>query len=300
MTVRPRREETPTDLRPSRPLVSAEDVRQELERLFGGLAEEELVVTVHGAEEDDVGAVASYRELLVSLEQTGAGERMGASFVRAPSEASVTRALAALSGTAAQRELLDGVLTVFGRRFIDPLGNMLDATPEGLLRMRLARIRSGILEDVEGLGLTRETRELLGRDLEGLLSDEYLEMLADHEEQVQRPKVEKLARDVLHLLGETFRAALAEWPEYARSLAASAASSWDAEVELRDIPGLVRGHVVPGIEEFFWTRTGPRLRERLESPFASHGDLTAAPAPVDREDYRDVAKLGWDIIARRS
>jgi hypothetical protein len=279
--------------------VSAEDVRVELERLFGGLAEEELVVTVHGAE-DDVGAVASYRELLVSLEQTGAGERMGASFVRAPSEASVARALAVLSGTSGQRELLDGVLTVFGRRFIDPLGNMLDATPEGLLRMRLTRIRSGILEDVAALGLTRETRELLARDLEGLLSDEYLEMLADHEERVQRPKVEKLARDVLHLIGETFRAALAEWPGYASDLAASAARSWDSEVELRDIPGLVRGHVVPGIEEFFWTRTGPRLSERLEALFASHGDLTASPESVTRDDYKDVAKLGWDIIARRS
>ena len=83
----------------NRSLVTAADVQQELVRLFGGMSDRDLVVSVYGDEDAD-GAVSTFHELMRSFEMHGGAEAAVAfqdSLVKAPDALTIERALLTLS-----------------------------------------------------------------------------------------------------------------------------------------------------------------------------------------------------------
>jgi len=277
-------------------------VRQELQRLFGSPGEEQLVVSVYGAE-DDAAVVATFDELMHSLKMHGGGASprgLPDALVDAPDAALIERSLSVLAQEELKRRVLDQVLTTFGRRLIDPLGVVLDTGPEGAMMGELVRIRERLLADVEDLRVTNETRSILAGDVEQLLSDEYLAMLADNKERVQRPRVKKLAREILRLIGDNFHAALERWPRHAGAIAESAARRLDSKVTLRELPHLIRAQVVVGIEEFLWVETSAHIQGALAAMFRAHHDVADRAPTLEREAYREFAEGCWRLIASYS
>jgi hypothetical protein len=282
-------------------LITTEDVVQEIHRLFDAGPEAGLVIRVYG---DASGAVsaeadATFREMLASLRMYDDRFRTeGPVLVQAPSRASLARAMKVLGKDEHQRGILNQVLTTFGRRLIDPMGDTLDVRPEGSLMARLGMMRDLFLAQIVDLKLTPESQQIVGDDLRKLFSDDYLAMVAEHEERVQRPRVTRLAREVLRLIGGTFRKALLRWPDHADTIAASIARRLSGEHQLRDVPTLLREQVMDGIEEFLWLETSTEIQGALRSLFAEHrGALTVEPAPLEREAYREFAGACWRIIA---
>ena len=282
---------------PAQPLVSSDDVVRELHRLFGAGPETGLVIRVYGQESgpsDD-----AFREMLSSLkmydERFGEG---GNVVVQAPSRAILVRAMSVLGREEHQRRILGHVLSTFGRRLIDPMGEMLDTAPEGVLAVRLGMWRDRFLAQISDLKLTPESQQIVSDDLKKLLSDDYLTMIAENEERVQRPRVAKLAQDVLRLIGGTFRRAFARWPDHAERIATSIWRRLGSDVSLRDIPVLLRDQITDGIEEFLWVETSTEIEGALRSLFAEHGNTALGePAKLEREAYREFAGACWEIIA---
>jgi hypothetical protein len=218
--------------------------------------------------------------------------------VQAPTRASLARAMSVLGREEHQRRILGQVLTTFGRRLIDPLGYQLDPAPEGTLMARLGLMRDMFLTHVSDLKLTPESQQIVSEDLKKLLSDEYLGMLAEHEERVQRPRVTRLAQEVLRLIGGTFRRALLRWPANADRIAGAVARRLSGTVKLNELPILLREQITGGIEEFLWVETSTEIEGALRAMFTEHsGAVTVAPAPLPREAYREFAGACWEIIA---
>jgi hypothetical protein len=258
------------------------------------------VIRVYGDPAEGPSADETFREMLASLrmydDRFGAG--VGVVKVQAPTRASLARAMAVLSREEHQRRILGQVLTTFGRRLIDPLGDQLDTTPAGALMARLGMMRDLFLAQVADLKLTPESQHILSDDLRKLLSEDYLAMLAEHEERVQRPRVTRLAQEVLRLVGGTFRRALQRWPDHADGIAASIARRIAGDVSLRDVPALLREQITAGIEEFLWVETSTEIEGALRALLAEHqGAVTMAPKPLEREAYREFAGACWQIIA---
>lgn len=293
---------SPTPATP-RPLLSAEDVRRELHRLFDG-GDAQLVIRIagadaHGAEDDAV--VDTFHEMLESLRMHGGeAEELPDLVVAAPGARAIAKGLRVLSEETLQKELLDTVLTTFGRALIDPIAAVLDRGPDGELLERLRGLRQLLLEDVEHLPLTPETRDILAKDALGWLNDDYLAMLAEHEETVQRPRAEALAQDVLRLLGDTFHAALASWPGHAEQIAHTVAHKLAGEVTLRDVPAVVREQIVDGVEQFLWVETSSDLRGALRALFGGYADLVPEPPALERRDYRAFAEACWRLVAQHA
>ena len=131
-----------------------------------------------------------------------------------------------------------------------------------------------------------------------LLSDDYLAMVAEHEERVQRPRVTRLAQEVLRLIGGTFRRALLRWPDHADRIAGSISRRLGSDVDLRDIPVILREQITAGVEEFLWVETSTEIEGALRALFAQHQSaVTVAPAPLERDAYREFAGACWQIIA---
>jgi hypothetical protein len=284
----------------SRPLISTDDVVQELHRLFDAGPESGLVIRVYGeAPGSSADADATFREMLASLRMYDDRFRAGSPvMVQAPTRASLSRAMSVLGRDEHQRRILNQVLTTFGRRLIDPLGDLLDTTPAGSLVSRLGMMRDLFLAQIADLKLTSESQQILGDDVRKLLSDEYLAMLAEHEERVQRPRVTRLAQDVLRLIGGTFRRALLRWPDHADRIAGAIARRMQGEQRLRDVPTVLREQVTGGIEEFLWVETSTEIQGALRSLFAEHkAAVTVQPATLEREAYREFAGACWQIIA---
>jgi hypothetical protein len=285
---------------PPAPIVSHDDVVREIHRLFDAGPDAGLVIRVYGeAPGDGSDADATFREMLASLrmydERFGQG---GAVTVQAPTRASLTRAMSVLGREEHQRKILGQVLSTFGRRLLDPLGDQLDPRPEGSTMSRLGLLRDVFLAQVRDLKLTPESQQILEGDMRKLLTDDYLAMVAEHEERVQRPRVTHLAQEVLRMVGGTFRRALSRWPQHADGVAAAIARRVQGEVSLRDIPGLLRDQITTGIEEYLWVETSTEIQGALRSLFAEHhGAVTVDPAPLEREAYRDFALACWQIIA---
>ena len=82
----------------SEPLLTAIDVRREIERLFGG-GGSELVVTIQDEDVDD-GAVDTFHELLESLKRFGGEDDLPDVEVEAPSADELTRGLSVLAESA--------------------------------------------------------------------------------------------------------------------------------------------------------------------------------------------------------
>ncbi len=284
---------------PIGPLVTHKDVMEEVHRLFDAGPDTGLVIRVYGEADDGPAADAAFREMLASLRMYD--DRFGspaALKVSAPSRASLSRAMSVLGREEHQRRILGQVLTTFGRRLIDPLGDQLDPTPQGSLLPRLGMMRDLFLSQVADLRLTVESQQILSDDVKKLLSDEYLAMIAEHEERVQRPRVTRLAQEVLRLIGGTFRRALQRWPDHADRIAGSISRRLGADVDLRDVPVLLREQITTGVEEFLWVETSTEIEGALRALFAQHQSaVTLAPAPLEREAYREFAGACWQIIA---
>jgi hypothetical protein len=281
----------------SQPLITTDDVVREVHRLFDAGPESGLVIRVYG--EPGGTADETFREMLASLRMYDDRFRNeGSVTVQAPTRAALARAMSVLGREEHQKRILNQVLTTFGRRLIDPLGSILDTTPAGSLMARLGMMRDLFLAQIADLKLTAESQHILSDDLKKLLSDDYLAMLVEHEERVQRPRVTKLAQEVLRLVGGTFRRALSRWPSHADTIAGSIARRLSGEVSLRDLPTLLREQITAGVEEFLWVETSTEIEGALKALFAEHRDAAPVePAPLEREAYREFAGACWQIIA---
>lgn len=279
-------------------LISEQDVEQEIQRLFLAQAGSGLVIRVYGEEGGAAENIEAFREMLSSLRLYDYGNTGGDVLVDAPNREILTRALGVLAKEQHQKRILDRVLTTFGRHLIDPLALILDTTPEGTIMSRLAVLRDVFLAQVVELKLTHESQTMLSEDLKRLLDDDYLAMVAEHEERVQRPRVRRLAQQILRLVGSTFHSALRGWPEHATRIASMVSRRMQGKVQLREVPTLVRDQICMGIEEFLWLETANEIEGALVPLFAEHKGLMNGPPPtLDRSLYAEFAEACWGIIS---
>jgi hypothetical protein len=288
-------------MEPSPPtLVTATDVMAEIQRQFGAGADAGLKIRVYGAPEGGEASAEAFREMLASLQMYDDRYKVGAGddvMVEPPSRAALTRGLSVLGRVEHQKRVLDHILTTFGRRLIDPLAAILDTTPEGALTARLGTARDLLIAQIADLKLTPESQQILTNDIQKLLTPEYLAMVAEHEERVQRPQVKALAQQILRLLGATFHRALGRWPEHAEQIAAGIARRAPPKLRLQDVPGLLRSQVTKGVEEFLWVETSTEIEGALGPLFAAHrGLVSMRPPTLDRSVYREFAEACWTII----
>ena len=285
-----------------RTLVTAADVQGELARLFGGMADRDLVVSVYG-DDDAEGAVSTFHELMRSFEMHS-GLQPGLKFqdvlVEAPNAVTIERALMTLGHTDLQRRLLDQVLTTFGHHLIDPLGAVLDPGPDGALMRELTTVRERVILDLASLQVTSETRSIVIQDISQLMSDDYLAMLVEHEERELRPRVRELAQEILRLVGDIFHKALGRWPEHARSIAHSVRRRLSGELRLAELPHLLRDQVLDGIEEILWVETSNDIEGALRSMFASRRDIVDQPPRLERSAYRSFAMGCWKLLTEHA
>jgi len=228
------------------------------------------------------------------------GQNQSEITVRPPDVESITKALAVLGTPQLKRRLFERILLTFGKHIVEPLGEILDTTPGGKLLDRMHGIRDRIVGWIDELKLTHETQRLLVGDLQQLMSDEYLQALAETEENVQRPRVAELAQQILHLIGTTFNSAFRNWPSHASTIAASIARRMGPSMTLRESPIVIRGRIVEGVEEFLWIETSTELRGALQQLFSQpqyQGLLADGPPELQRATYRKFAEACWDIIS---
>lgn len=280
--------------------VSPQDVEQEITRLFGDPNETGLVITVHGEDESADGRSEAFRELLHSLSIYDFQSQTDAVSVRPPDPETMTKALAVLGQPYLKRRLFERILLTFGKQLVEPLGRILDTTPEGLLLERISTLRDTVLNWIADLELTMETQQILSGDLRKLMSDDYLRMLADHEEKIQRPKVTELAQEVLHIIGSTFERAFRQWPKHARSIAESVARRMGGHMSLSESPVVIRERIIEGIQEYLWIETGTELQAVLTQVFSQPrfaGLTKEGPPQLDKGSYRTFAEACWDIVS---
>ncbi|HRI72540.1 MAG TPA: hypothetical protein PK156_50235 [Polyangium sp.] len=279
-------------------MITSQDVEAEIQRLFLTQAGSGLVIRVYGEEGGTAENLEAFREMLNSLRLYDYGSGTGEVIVDAPNSSVLNRALNVLAREQHQKRILDRVLTTFGRRLIDPLATILDTTPEGTIMSRLGVLRDLFLAQIAELKLTRESQDMLTQDLFLAFDDPYLRMVAEHEERVQRPRVRRLAQEILRLVGTTFHAALRAWPEHADNIAMLIARRMKKQVQLRDVPTLIRDQIVAAIEDFLWLETASKIETSLEPLFAQHSGLMSGPVPtLDRALYREFAEACWEIIS---
>lgn len=286
---------------PQSPLITAQDVEAEIQRLFLAQAGSGLVIRVYGEEGGTAENIEAFREMLNSLRLYDYGTGTGEVFVDAPNSSVLTRALNVLAREQHQKRILDRVLTTFGHHLIDPLAAILDTTPEGTIMSRLGVLRDLFLAQIAELKLTHESQDMLTQDLLMAFDDAYLRMVAEHEERVQRPRVRKLAQEILRLVGSTFHAALRGWPEHAENIAMLISRRMKQQVHLREVPTLIRGQICAAIEDFLWLETANRIEAALVPLFTQHAGLLSGPSPtLDRSLYKEFAEACWEIIAEFS
>ncbi len=285
--------------------ITTNDVEAELERLFGSSQDSGLVIEVVGEHPSNSSpeAAQAFKVLLESLRMFDDryAERSAEILVDAPDSKTITKALCVLAKDEHQKRLLDVVLTTFGRRLIDPLAAMLEQGPVGTLSARLRELRENIFAQVHDLHLTNESQQILLDDLAKLYTDDYLAMVAEHEERVQRPRVEQLAQRTLRLIGTIFYRALKRWPEHAALIAVAVTRRMSKKVSLRQSPVSIRNHIVAAIEEFLWVETCSELEGALFQLFAEHRSvLPVENLTIDRELYTRFAQACWEIISEYS
>lgn len=282
------------------PLITEEDIRGELHRLFDAGADSGLVIRVYGSTDEGNEAADTFREMLASLRMYE-GKQKGEPLemlVDAPSKAHIARALSVLGNEQHQKRVLDHILTTFGRRLIDPLAQILDTTPSGSVSSRLTQLRDIFLAHIADLRMTPESQNIISNDVRKLLTDDYLLMVAENEERVQRPRVAKLAQQILRLVGSTFHRALRRWPSHAEQIASSIARRSHGKVRLSEVPALLRGHITAGIEEFLWIETSADIEGALKPMLAEHQDvMPVTRTTLERSSYREFADACWAIIA---
>lgn len=276
-------------------LISKQDVEAEVEQLF---RTEGLVVRVLSDDPSQSARDAAFHELLESLQMYGLREHVT---VEAPGAASISKALGVLSKEHLQRQLFQQILLTFGGRIVNPLVQILDTTRA--VRSRMDDLRTSLLSTVNELKISAETAALLREDLRKVLTDEYLDMLADHEERVQRPLAEKLAQEVLHLIGATFQRAFRKWPEHAPRIADGVVRRMGGKFSLQTSPTVIRDRIIEGVEEFLWVETSNELDGGLRQLLSRYDwhKLVDRPLPeVDREVYREFADACWHIVSNNA
>ena len=285
--------------RPS-PLVTHGDVEQTIRALFSVADNHNLVVRVQGADDSEERNEA-FAELRDSLAMyCGDALEATALVVAPPSKESLTRALSVLGKKHLQLRLFERILLTFGRTLVDPLAELLDRAPGGALLSHMGSLRLRLFEGVGALRLTQETQQILMGDLARLLNDDYLTMLAEHEEKVQRPRAKKLAQEVLQLVGSTFQRAFQHWHDNAARIAESISRRFGARLKLGAHPELIRKRIVEALEEFLWVETSAELSGALSQLFAqkAYEGLVATPhIEVERGVYHQFAEACWDLIA---
>ena len=288
---------TPEAAPPRRPSlqISTRDVEEEIERLFGT---DGVVVRVHSDDPSRSARDSAFRELLESLKMYGYTD---VATVEAPGAESIAKALAVLAKDHLQRQLFQKILLTFGGRVVNPLVALLDSSTD--VRDRMQGLRKSLLASVGQLKISAETASLLREDLQRLLTSDYLDMLAEHEEKVQRPLAEKLAQDVLHLIGATFQRAFRKWPEHARLIAESVARRMGGRVSLRTSPAVIRDRIIEGIEDFLWVETSNELDGALRQLLArcDWSRLVDKPPPeIDKSVYREFAEECWSLVSNNA
>ena len=161
-------------------------------------------------------------------------------------------------------------------------------------------LRDLFLAQIAELKLTHESQDMLTQDLMMAFDDAYLRMVAEHEERVQRPRVRKLAQEILRLVGSTFHSALyVIWPEHAETIAMLITRRMKGQVHLREVPTLIRGQICAAIEDFLWLETAAKDRKFARAAFCVNtADCFSGPVPtLDRSLYREFAEACWEIIA---
>lgn len=277
--------------------VTESDVEQEIARLFGNPAESGLVIRVHGDDLSHSGRIEAFRELLGSLSLYDFSSHQR---VEPPDVDALAGALAVIGELRVKRRVFERILITFGKQLVDPLGKILDTTPGGMLLANMTSIRDNLMAWIARLRLTEESQDKLTRDLLGLLSDEYLAELAEHEEKVQRPRVAELAKEILRLIGGVFERAFRNWPQQARTIAESVVRRMSAGMTLRESPTVIRDRIIEALEEYLWIETSMELtgavQQLLQQP-QYHGLLSGGPPEVKRSSYRHFAEACWDIIS---
>ena len=284
----------------SSPLISPADVEHELLVLFGGDKNSNLVVRVQGAAQPEDRSDA-FQALLQSLAlyNPTAVEAHGVT-VDPPDARTITRALLVIADKKLQHRLFEYILSTFGRKLVDPLAEILDSGRGGPLYARMKALRSQLLGGVQDLRLTLETRAMLEADLGKFLSDDYLAMLAEHEEQTQRPRVKKLAQEVLHLVGVTFQRAFQRWPEHAEHIGHSISRGFVGRIQLGEHPVLIRRRITQAIAEFLWVETSSDLRGAVAQLFgerAYSGLVGSQEIELARPVYNEFAEACWQLVA---
>lgn len=283
--------------------ISPDDVETVVRRLFAGAddAAAGLVITVQG-DQDCVGRADAFRELLESLALYDDQYRTTREIrIEPPDKEALAAGLSTLGQPRLQKRLFHYILLTFGRAVVDPLGGLIADVTGGTLVHRMRDIRERLRAEVRELRLSSETQGILVGDLEKLLTDEYLEMLAEHEETVQRPRASELAQEVLHLIGAAFQRAFQSWDSNARRIAASVSRRMGPRVALHESPVAIRDGIVEGIEEFLWTETSTEISGALRQLFAQkrYQGLVGEPYPeVDRATYHEFARACWELIER--
>lgn len=288
----------------SQPLrITENDVEQEIIRLFGDAAYSGLVIRVQGGDGSASGRRAAFHELLQSLEIYQFRKNRDEIRVKPPDSETIASALSVLANPQLKRRLFERILLTFGRRIVDPLGQILDTTPGGVLLARMTHMRTRLREWIRDLKLTSETQQIVSNDIDKLLSNEYLTMLAEHEENVQRPRVAELAQQLLHLIGTTFERAFRQWPHHARTIANSVSRRMGASVSLRESPVVIRERIIEGIHEFLWIETSTELAGAIDQLFGQpryRGLIDDQPPALQRDTYRQFAEACWEIISENS
>ncbi len=280
--------------------ISQHDIEDEIARLFGDPGETGLVIRVHGEDGNLSSRSEAFRELLSSLALYDYHGQAQEVTVKPPDPESMAKALAVLGKPHLKRRLFERILLTFGKHIVEPLGQILDTTPGGLLLERMASLRATVLSWIADLKLTHETQSILSGDLAKLLSDEYLQMLAEHEEKVQRPRVSELAQQLLHLIGSTFERAFRQWPKHARHIAESVARRMASHMTLRESPVVIRERIIEGIEEYLWIETSTEITGAVGQLFMQpqyRGITAEGPPELERDTYRKFAEACWDIVS---
>ena len=128
--------------------------------------------------------------------------------------------------------------------------------------------------------------------------DEYLEMLAEHEVNVQRPRVKRLAQEALHVIGTTFQNAFQHWNSNAGQIAEAVARRFKGRLKLKESPVIIRERIVEGLEEFLWVETCAELGGALSQLFRQdkYRGVVEQPPVIERQLYAQFAATCWEII----
>lgn len=244
---------------------------------------------------------AAIRELTQSFAMHGGSIAPGDTRVGAPPAATIRTALRALTDPEARRRALGAALSIFGRRVVAPLEALLtsrQASPAA----RLAMFREQLRAQVAALPLASETQRILRTDLDAMLTDEYLAMLADNEERTLRPRLTELARRVLDVLAGTFHRALDRFDANVDAVGDRVVRRIPPQMPLRDLPGALKRGFVDAVADYLTVETGSELRGALATLSRQYADVVPAGESLAFADewYADLAVACWDVIAQFS